>query len=334
MLDLSLACADMDLTAPLKNGTVSPKGIDLTTLNYTSAMRHWRCLRHQEFDVCELSMSSYLLSRTEPEKYPYTAIPVFPHRLFRHGYMFRHADAAVDDPADLAGGTIGLRNWQTTSGVWMRGIAREHYGLDLADVTWYVDDTEDVSIDIPDRFEIRHTPEGRNIEDLLVAGDVDGAMYPVLLDSVTDPDGGVDRIFPNYADEEADYFLETGIFPIMHTVAVRNELLERHPWVAVNLYEAFIEARDYALERAEDPRSSTLVWARHHLEEQRSTVGSNLWEYGPTEANVAAVDKLQEYAEYQGIVPRAYDLDELFFEPTLDEEQLTKGYPSGTHQER
>lgn len=334
MLDLTLASGDMDIVAPLDTGTVRPDGIDLTTLTYTSATRHWRCLRHQEFDICELSLSSYLASRSEPEKYPYTAIPVFPHRLFRHGYMFKHRDADVDDPGDLKGGAIGLRNWQTTSGVWMRGIAREQYGLDLSDVTWYVDDTEDVAVDIPEQFDVRHSPEGKDMEDMLVDGDVDGAFYPVLLDSVTDPEGGAERIFTDYAAEEADYYRETGIFPVMHAIAIRDDLLAEHPWVAVNLFEAFVEARDYALDRAEDPRASTLLWARHHLEQQREIVGPQPWEYGPSPGNVRAVNKLQKYAEHQGIVPRQYDLDELFVENTLDKELQTKGYPSGTHQER
>lgn len=334
MLDLTLACGDMDLTTPLKDGTVSPKGINLTTLNYSSATRHWRCLRHGEFDACELSLSSYLASRTDPEKYPYTAIPVFPHRLFRHGYMFRNARTAVTDPGDLAGARVGLRNWQTTSGVWMRGIAREHYGLDLTEVTWFVDDTEDVAVDVPDKYDLRQTPQGRNIEDMIVANDLDGAFYPVLLNSVTDPDGGAERIFPDYIDEERDYYQETVIFPVMHAVAIRDDLLERYPWVAVNLFKAFVEARDHALERAEDPRASTLLWARHHLERQRDIVGALPWEYGPSKGNVRAVNKLQEYAKRQGLIPRRYDLEELFVETTLDTELQEKGYPSGAHRER
>ncbi|MDX1748289.1 MAG: ABC transporter substrate-binding protein, partial [Halobacteriales archaeon] len=152
-LELTLACGDYDLTDALITGEVEPDGIDLTALTYPSPMRHWRMLRHTEFDVCELSMGSYLSSRSMREDFPFTAITVFPHRRFRHSYMFRNDDAGIDDPGDMAGCRVGLRTWQTTAGVWMRGIAKEHYGLDLADVTWYTDDTEDVPLDIPDRFD-------------------------------------------------------------------------------------------------------------------------------------------------------------------------------------
>lgn len=327
-VDLTLACGESDLTEALSDGTVEPQGVNLTTVHYPSPERHWRMLRHQDFDVCEMSLGSYLASRSDPESFPFTAITVFPHRRFRHSYMFAHADAGVDDPGDFAGGRVGLRTWQTTAGVWMRGIAREHYGLDLESVTWYVDDTEDVPIDVPGRFDVRSVPDDTNLERMLVGGELDGAMYPALLDSVTDPGRPVERVFEDSQAAEEDYYAETGIFPLMHTTVIRDAVLDANPWVAVNVYQAFAEARDRCLEKLEDPRWTALAWARQHLERQQAVLGGNPWPFGLAGENEHALDTLLEYAENQGLIPRRYGPGELFAPSTVDDEIEGKEYVS------
>lgn len=327
-LDLTLATGEYDLTLPLSNGTVDPPGINFTTLHYPSPERHWRMLRHQEFDVCEMSLGSYLTSRSRADEFPFTAITVFPHRRFRHSYMFKHADADVDDPGDLEGKKVGLRTWQTTAGVWMRGIASEHYGLPLDGVTWYTDDTEDVPVSLPDRFDVRSVPADTNMEEMLIEGELAGAMYPALLDSVMDPDQPVERIFQNSLQVEQEYYEETGHFPLMHTVVIRDEVLEDEPWVAVNTYKAFQEARDVCLDKLEDPRWTALAWARQHLEHQQSVLGENPWPFGLTPENERTLDTLLEYAHDQGLIPERYDPADIFVESTLDEEIEGKEYVS------
>jgi 4,5-dihydroxyphthalate decarboxylase len=327
-LNLTLATGEYDLTLPLSDGSVDPPGIDFETLHYPSPERHWRMLRHQEFDVCEMSLGSYLSTRSQTEDFPFTAITVFPHRRFRHSYMFKHANADVEDPGDLEGKRVGLRTWQTTAGVWMRGIAQEHYDLPLDSVTWYTDDTEDVPIDIPDRFDVRSVPAGTNLESMLIEGDLDGAMYPALLDSVMSPDQPVERIFEDSQAVEQAYYEETGHFPLMHTVVIRDALLEENPWVAVNTYEAFRESRDICLEKLEDPRWTALAWARQHLEHQQSVLGKNPWPFGLTPENERTLDVLLDYAHDQGLIPKRYDPSELFVESTLDEEIEGKAYVS------
>jgi 4,5-dihydroxyphthalate decarboxylase len=327
-LDLTLATGEYDHTRPLSDGTVDPSGIDFETLHFPSPERHWRMLRHQEFDVCEMSFGSYLTSRSQAEDYPFTAITVFPHRRFRHSYMFKHAHADVDDPGDLAGKNVGLRTWQTTAGIWMRGIAQEHYDLPLDSVTWYTDDTEDISLSLPDRFDVRSVPSDTNLEEMLINGELAGAMYPALLESVKDPEQPVERIFSNSLEVEQSYYEETGHFPHMHTVVIRDEILEENPWVAVNTYMAFREARDVCLEKLEDPRWTALAWARQHLEHQQSVLGKNPYPYGLTPENERSLDKLLEYAEDQGLIPRRYEPEELFVESTLDEEIEGKEYVS------
>jgi 4,5-dihydroxyphthalate decarboxylase len=327
-LDLTLACGEYDLTSALASGEVQPDGVDLETLHYASPTRHWRMLRHQEFDICEMSLGSYLSSRSNAENFPFTAIPVFPHRRFRHSYMFKHSDADVEDPGDFEGKKVGLRTWQATAGVWMRGISQEHYGLDLESVTWYVDDTEDVPLDLPDRFDIRTVPDGKDLEGMLVEGELSGAMYPALLDSVKTGEGA-ERVFSDSLAVEQSYYEETGHFPLMHAVVIRDEVLEEHPWVAVNVFQAFDEAIRVCLGKLEDPRWTALAWARQHLEHQQEVLGDNPWQCGLTDDNHRTLDKLQEYAEDQGMIPGKYDPEEIFVESTLDEEIQGKEYITG-----
>lgn len=326
-IDLTLACGDYDLTQAMTSGEVEPKGVNLTTVTYESPERHWRMLRHQEFDICEMSMGSYLSSRSHGDDFPFTAITVFPHRRFRHSYMFKNSDADVSDPGDLNGKDIGLRTWQTTAGIWMRGIAQEHYDLDLESVNWYVDDTEDVPLDLPEKFNVQQIENGRNVEEMLLSGELQAAFYPALLESVK-KGAGAERIFADSQAAEQQYYEETSLFPLMHTVVIRDDVLEQYPWTAVNVFKAFEASRDRCLEKIEDPRSTAIAWVRQYLEHQQSVLGDNPWPFGLTADNKKALDKLLEYATDQGLIPRPYKPEELFVESTLDEEIQGKEYVS------
>lgn len=324
-LELSMALGEYDLTSPLDRGEVTPKGIELNIMNYHSADRHWRMGRHLAFDVCEYSIGSYLVSRQWPEEYPFTAIPVFPHRRFRHSYMFKHVDAAIDDPNDFSGKDIGLKNWQNSAGFWMRGICAEHYGLDLESVHWKVDSVPGNVSEFtpPDRYEVEPVPAGTDLETMLAAGELDGALYPAFLDAMKTEGSGVEQVFDDTKAVEQAYFVDTGIFPVMHVVVIRDEILAEHPWVAQNLYEAFDAALDLAMNKLEDPRWTALAWARHHLEEQQDLLGMDPYAYG-IGPNEGALEKALEYAHDQGMIPRRYDFEELFVPSTLDAERLAK----------
>lgn len=319
---LTLACGEYQLTSALRWGSVRPEGIDLNVVTYPSPERHWRMLRSLEFDACELSLGSYLLSRRYADEYPFTAIPVFPHRRFRHSYMFVPKGSAASDPGDFEGGSIGLKNWQNSAGVWMKGIAADQYGLDLSGVTWYCDHSEDIPLEIPDRFDVRPTPGGRTVEELLVAGDLDGAMYPVLFPAVKSG-REASRLFDDSLAVERGYYRETGVFPTMHTVVIRDDLLEQEPWIAVNLLDAFLESRDEAL-AALGSWSSAFAWVAQHHEAQIELLGENPWPYGMGVGNHEALKTMQTYAVEQGLIPRIYDDKELFVESTLLEDERAR----------
>jgi len=328
-VELTLCGSDSDIMRSLLTGEVQPSGIDLTALTEYPPRRHRRFFRHGEFDICEVSLASYLSSRTDRETYPFTAIPVYPSKRFRHSFFYKHTDAGIDSPADLAGKNVGVQSWQTTANVWVRGITREHYGLDLEDVTWYRRKEDDVPISIPDRFDIREIPgkqdgdavsDPKDMQEMLFSGELDAAMDPAgsLFHAVRESDS-VQLMFDDPIQEERQYYEETGIHPPMHVVAIRDEILEEHPWVAVNVYDAFCAARDKAIERNSSPSTHmTLTWGHLHLSEQRDVLGDDAWEYGLTEKARRELRTFIRYAHNQGLIPRKYDVAELFAEETLD----------------
>lgn len=324
-LELSMSVGEYDLTSPLERGEVTPKGIDLNIMNYHSADRHWRMGRHQDFDICEYSSGSYLVSRQYADEYPFTAIPVFPHRRFRHSYIFKNSDADIENPGDFAGKNIAIKHWQNSASIWMRGLCAEQYGLNLADVNWYFESSPgNVSeYSPPDRYNIQYIPDDRDFEKMLISGELDGAMYPAMLDSFKRKGSGVKRVFENSKEVEGEYFEETGVFPIMHVVVILDDVLEEYPWVAQNMYEAFENALEVAMDKIEDPRWTALAWARQELEFQQEILGMDPYAYG-VDNNESAIDKWLEYAENQGLIPHKYDYEDLFVPSTLDNEHLKK----------
>lgn len=328
-IELSLSAYIGDIVRPLMAGAVEPEGIDLTTITEYPPRRHRRFFRHGEFDVCEVSLASYLSSRADPDRYSFTAIPVFPEKKFRHAFFYKHADAGIDEPADLAGRKVGIQSWQTTANVWMRGIAQEHYGLDLESVTWYRRKQDDAAMDVPERFDVRPIPgeqagdaveEPRDLQEMLFSGDLAAAMDPAgeLFNAVVESDAA-ELMFDDTVAEEQAYYSKTGIHPPMHTVAIRDEVLERHPWVAVALFDAFCEARDRCFERNRSPSANTsLTWSHLYRHEQQEVLGDTAWEYGLTESTRRELEKFVEYAFDQGLVDRRYEPEALFAEQTLD----------------
>lgn len=316
-LQLTLAVGDYDITRPLLDGTIVPQGVDLVTMTYPSPQRHWRMLRHREFDVAELSLGSYVAQRSRGGE-DLVAIPVFPHRRFRHGYVFVHAGADVGRPSDLTGQTVGVRSWQTTAGVWLRGIFAEHHGLALESVRWVSQDPEDVPLGRLPTLSVESVPHGDNIVDMCVRGDATGLIYPELPRPVLAGEPTIRRLFEYPKVAEQEYFRQTRIFPIMHVVAVRADLLEDHPWLAGNLMDAFEQAKRTAVSRLQDPRTVSLAWLRALQEEEQAILGPDPWHYGLGGTNHHVLDTFLGYAEQQGIAAARLVPEDLFHPATLD----------------
>ncbi len=209
-LKLTLACGDYEIIRALKEGAVAPGGIELNVLTgMDSASRHWRMLRNREFDVAELSLSSYLMAKFRD--LPFDAIPVFLHRRFRHGFIFINTESGIEKPGDLVGKRIGIKTFQTTAILWLRGILEHEYGVPHRDVTWVRELDEDVDFTPPEGLSIETAPPGASIEDMLAEGEVQALLYPDIPLPFARGDKRVARLFPDYKQVEIDYYKRTGI---------------------------------------------------------------------------------------------------------------------------
>jgi 4,5-dihydroxyphthalate decarboxylase len=304
---------------PLFDGRVQPEGIDLNVVLLRYEDTFWRMLRHQEFDASEMSLSSFLISR---EKGPdFVALPVFLSRVFRHSSIYINRNAGIDKAADLKGKRVGVPEYQMTAALWIRGILQHEYGVAPAEMTWFsggLDEAgrvEKLVLDLP--ADVSLTPVAdRTLNDMLVAGELDAIVTARAPSSYNDGHAAVARLFEDYKSEEIRYYRKTGIFPPMHCVAIRREVYEKNRWIAQSLFKAFLAAQECcSLANIFDGHLRySLPFLHAHVEETRAIFGDDdPWAYG-IEDNRHTLETLVGYSHEQGLIPRAYDLEELFAE--------------------
>ena len=311
LVRISLACGEYEITRPLIEGEVKPNGIDLVVVtNMDAAQRHWRFFRNSEFDMSEVSSSSYTVARDQG--YPLTAIPVFPHRRFRHGFIFINTSKGIRKPTDLIGRKVGIKLFMVSALQWLRGILEHEYGVPHKSIHWFAELDEDIDFTPPADLKLTRLAHDQSVEAMLAEGELDAVMHPDLIRPLINKDPRVGRLFPDYKTEEIAYYRKTGIFPIMHFVAIRQEIVDRHPWVAINMYEAFNEAKAIAMKRMENPRIVPLAWYREAWEEQQELLGSDPWEYGLGDRNRRTLETYLGYSFEQGLTRRLFSPEELF----------------------
>jgi 4,5-dihydroxyphthalate decarboxylase len=318
---LSLACGDYDRTRPLIDRTVEPLGIELTCLPMPVEEIFFRMARFREFDVAELSLSSYLVSRAEG---PFVAIPVFPSRSFRHSGIYLPPDSDVREPRDLIGRTVGVAEYQLTANVWIRGILQDLYDVPVASVRYRTGGLHDpgrpekLRINLPGDIDIAPIAPGETLSELLAEGRIDALYTPRTPRSYTE--GRARRLFPDFPAAELDYWRRTGIFPVMHVVVIRADVYERDRWVARSLMDAFEKARRIALAGMAETAALRymLPWLAADFEHAQRELGADYWTYG-LDGNEAALGTLVRYSHEQGLIPKAYDLRELFAPETLEQ---------------
>lgn len=323
-LELSFACWNYDRVAGLLDGSVKPQGIDLNPLVMEVEETFWRMMRHQEFDVAELSLSSYLIARDRGVP-KFTAIPVFPSRSFRHSCIFVHRDAGIATPQDLRGKRIGMPEYQLTACLWLRGLLQDEYGVSPTDVHWFVggEETpgriEKVTLDLPKDLRVEPIGPTETLNHLLETGQIDAFIGPRAPSSFLNKSPNVQRLFPDYVQAEQRYFEKTGIFPIMHVIAIQDRILERHPWVAMNLYKAFVQAKEITYEgfRQTAALKTTLPWLTAEVERTENIMGKDFWPYG-LDANRLALEAAVRYSHEQGMIHQRFAVDDLFAKSTLE----------------
>ena len=316
-LQLTIACGDYDRTHPLIDGSVKPEGLELNWLVLPHLEIWKRMLNYYDFDASEISLSSYLIARTMGK--PLIAIPVFPARTFRHSYIFINTKSGIREPKDLMGKRVGLAEFQQTATVWVRGILQHEYGVDLDDIEWHTWTPARMEIEMPKRYRVTHIAPDRQPDQMLFNGELDAIIIPSLFPSLFQPPPHVRRLFEDAPKVEAEYFKKTGIFPIMHSVALRQDVWEAHPWIARSLFKAFQRAKEDAYARLNDvsPYKISLAWFRGPVEEQRNILGDDPWPYG-LDKNRHVVATLMRYLHEQGLVQKELEMEKVFAPNTLD----------------
>ncbi len=324
-LKLSLACWNYDRTQALIDGRVRAEGIELVGFNLPVEETFFRMLRHREFDVAEMSLSSYTVSLMRPER-PFVAIPVFPSRVFRHGCVYVNSSAGIRAPKDLIGKRIGCPEYQMTAPTWIRGILQDEYGVPVDSVSYHTGGEEEpgrdekLKLDLPPAIRVQSIGPAQTLSAMLAEGEID-ALYTARMPSTyrAGERGKVARLFENYVEVEQAYYKKTRIFPIMHTVVIRRELYEQHRWVAMSLYKAFCAAQQetYRDLYVTASYAAMLPWLTAHVEEARRELGEDFWPYGFA-ANRATLATFLRYHHEQGLSKRRLEPEELFAPETLE----------------
>lgn len=309
-LHLTMSCGDYEITRPLIEGLVSPDGVELTVLAASTARdRQWRVTRNAETDIGELNACAYFMARERG--HPYVALPIFPHRRFRHGFVFINTGKNITKPTDLIGKKIGVESgFQPAAAVWLRGILSDEYGVPHQDITWVTDRDEDVPFTPQGGLRIERVQAG-TLDRKLVDGDLDALLAPGYPPSFLAGNKNVRRLFPDFEEEEKKYYQRRGIFPIMHLVVIRQELVEKYPWLVPNVSYAFNEAKRLGYERIRNPRVAPLAWFTSAWEEQAALLGPDPWEYGLTDKNRNNLKTLIRYCWEQGLISGQPDEGEL-----------------------
>lgn len=317
-LSLTVACGPYDRTEALRNGAVQLEGIELTYLAIPSPPEIFaRMIKHQEFDVAEMSSSHYLICRSKGE-FPFVALPIFPSRVFRHGFIFVNTRASIKTPKDLEGKRVGVPEYRQTAAVWIRGILKQEYGAAWETMHWFEggineprhQDVLDLRPEGP--VSLQFIGERKTLSGMLETGEIDamiGARDPASLK--VSPH--VQRLFPNYRETEREYYRKTGIFPIMHTLVLKESLYREKPWVVHSLYKAFVEAKRWALEQARFSGTLRymLPWLLADLEELDEVFGADPWPYG-LEPNRKTLQTLVEYLVDQRFLRQPVELETMF----------------------
>jgi 4,5-dihydroxyphthalate decarboxylase len=323
-LRLSLGCWNYDRTRALMDGSVQPDGIDLTYLAMPVEETFFRMLRHREFDVAEMSLSSYVVSLFT-EARPFIAIPVFPSRFFRHSSIYVNAGAGIREPRDLIGRRAGSPEYQMTAPVWIRGMLSDEYGVKVDGVAHYTGGEEEpgrsekLKLDLPPHIRVERIGPEQTLSRMLQDGDIDALFTARKPSSFGNGQGRVVRLFEDFVQAERDYFRKTRIFPIMHTVVLRRAVYEAYPWVAQSLFKAFCEAQRRTYEDLNETAAlkAMLPWAHASVEEARREMGDDFWPYG-LERNRHTLETFLRYSFEQGLSKRQLSPEDLFAAETLE----------------
>jgi 4,5-dihydroxyphthalate decarboxylase len=321
---LSVAIGDHDHTRDVTSGAVPVQGASLIVQNLPPEEVHYRFTLHRDWDLSEMSMGKYISLRSQNDT-SISAIPVFPSRVFRHSMIYVRDDGKITRPEQLRGKRIGVPEWAQTATIYSRGYLVHEADVPLTSVEWIqagvneAGRVEKVKLDLPKGVQYRPEPK-KSLNEMLLAGEIDVAL------SARPPAGygkGIVRLFEEHEAVEEAYFRKTGIFPIMHVIVIRTELLERHPWLAMNLYKAFDEAKRRSVERMADITAShaPMAWLGPYVDRMHKLFGDDIWPYG-VEKNRTTLEAFLQFGYEQGVCHRKLAPEELFPKQVLSSHKV------------
>jgi 4,5-dihydroxyphthalate decarboxylase len=321
-LTLSVAIGPYDRTRALVEGTVTIDGVNAAVMTLSPEEIFFRAFRAAEFDICELSLSSFTV-KTAQGTCPYVGVPAFVSRMFRHTSIYVRTDR-IKQPEDLKGKKVGLPEYQLTANVWARAILEDDFGVKPSDIHWIrggiesADRPEKIPVTLPSNVKLENGPKGKSISTLLAEGFIDGFMAP-RPPHIPGGHPHVGWLFPDPVATATDYFKRTGVFPIMHLVGVRRELADKHPWLPGAVFKAFEQAKAIAMEQLADPSATkvTLPFVEERIGEARALMGHDYWPYG-VEANRKTLEAFLRHHHSQGLSSRLVKVEELFHPATFE----------------
>jgi 4,5-dihydroxyphthalate decarboxylase len=322
-LKLSFAIGDYDRNRPLIDGAVQVDGVDPVVMKLYPEEIFFRAMRHEAFDVCELSLSSFVL-RTARGDCPYVGIPAFLSRAFRHTSIIARTDR-ISRPQDLKGKRVGLPEWQLTANVWTRALLEEDYGVKMTDVRWVRGGLEEpgrkekVTLKLPPGVVVEDIGPEQTLNAMLQSGEIDAFIGPRAPTSFVPSNSKLGWVFEDPTKEAMEYFRRTRIFPIMHIVGIRRTIVEAHPWLPMALLKAFERSKRMALEHLSDTSATkiTLPFVEEQLRRAHALMGDDFWPYG-LPANRHVLETFVRYHHAQGMSDRIVGVDELFHPGTLE----------------
>jgi 4,5-dihydroxyphthalate decarboxylase len=313
---LTIALSHYDRHVPFFDGTVQPEGVDLNVLivgqsdrQRDGQDRHERMLQKGEFEVSELSLSSYLMAKSRGM--PFTAIPVFPRRLFSLSQMWMNVDAGINSPKDLIGKKVGLHSFQNTLATLAKGDLQTEYDVPWRQIHWMLSKEENIPFKPEKGTKLELIQNDKRVGDMLESGEISAMMTPHPPPPVLRGSKKIRRLFADPKAEDLRYFNKNGFFPIMHVVAFKDEVLEKYPEAARGLFDAFEKAKALCREFYADPNWSWLAWGRQAFEEEQKLLGDDPWPYG-LEKNRANLERFVGYSLDQGLMVRKMAVEDLF----------------------
>jgi 4,5-dihydroxyphthalate decarboxylase len=326
VLNFSLACSEYIRTKPIFDETVKPEGFRFIPIRSDPANTFWRAFHFDEFDISEMSMASFLVATSRGES-RWKAIPVFPCRRFFHTWILCNIHSGIQRPEDLRGKRVGIPEYQMTAAVWSRGVLQHEFNLPPEELIWYQERLEDrIRVKIPKEIRLNRLPREKSLDRMIANDELDALL-------VYTPGFGINRsrvdlynnesttlLFPDPKSEEARYYQKTGVFPMNHTIVIKEKILKEYPWLARNVFNAFEKAKQVSYETIADldfGSPSNLIWQRAAYQEQSKIFGPDPYPYGIA-ANRRSIETFVEYCFEQGLADRKVKLEELFAEQTID----------------